>query len=481
MAEKISRTLMENIITLLCHNDEFGKIIVNQLTPDLFEGDYRVIAERAVDYWNQYQRAPKDHTPDLVADILEDKENRRAPTYRRILVSMLELAEGINGPYVVNELSKFARLQKFKDAVIKSAEKLQALQEASLDEVTEIWDSLLRTRENNFEPGMRMSDLDRLLDYLESQPKEFLTGIPDLDKRQIVPIRKKLMVFIAPPNRGKTFFLVQVSKRALMLRKKVVFISLEMDEEEIIQRHYQSFLGVSKHDEITNVTKFDFNEDGKLVGFEEDPVEPDFNFDSEYLREELKTRMIQHESRLCNLWVKRFSPRSISVRGIASYLDNLEVVRGFIPDMIILDYIGRIKTNLDRHRLDLGAEVEAFRGLAIERNAACVTAHQAGREGAKSSNVREQHISEDFSLMNTADNLLLQSATPAERKLGLARILVGKARSEAGQFEVLINQAYNLGQYCLSSTIMTPKYFGLLKEKTGEDAEYDESEKEEDE
>lgn len=465
---------MENIITLLCHNDEYGKIILNQITADLFEGDYRVIAERAIDYWNKYQQAPGDHTPDLLADILEDRENRRAPTFRRILVSMLELKDGINAKYVVDDLGKFVRMQRFKGAIITSSEKIMALQEDSIEEIENIWNELLRLRETNFDPGMKMQDIDRLIEYLESQPKEFHSGIPDLDKRTIVPMRKKVMTFVAPSGRGKTWFLVNVSKHALLLRKKVAFISLEMDEEEIIQRHFQNLLAISKHDDTTHITKFDFDDDDKLVGFEDDNIEAEFNFDSDYLRDELEARVMSLDNRIKNLWVKRFPPRSVTVRNIAAYLDNLEVTKGFIPDMLIVDYLGRIKTDLKNHRLNLGAQFEEFRGLCIERNVAGVTAHQTNRKGATSNKVREGDISEDYSIIMTSDILLTHSATPAERKLGLARVSVEKARGEAGQFDVLINQAYNLGQYCLKSTLMTSKYFTILKEKTGEDSdEYD--------
>lgn len=81
----ITNSLQENLVTLLCYSDAHGKIISNLANVELFEGELRTIAERAVKYWQEQGEAPKLHTPDLFADILEDQKNRKGVTYRRLL------------------------------------------------------------------------------------------------------------------------------------------------------------------------------------------------------------------------------------------------------------------------------------------------------------------------------------------------------------------------------------------------------------
>ena len=39
------------------------------MDPALFEGDSRVVAERAVAYWNEHDRPPGPHTADLLSDL----------------------------------------------------------------------------------------------------------------------------------------------------------------------------------------------------------------------------------------------------------------------------------------------------------------------------------------------------------------------------------------------------------------------------
>jgi hypothetical protein len=456
---------------MLCYDDKHGRIVANSITPDLFEGDFRIIAERASDYWKKYNIPPGDHIADLLSDIIDDPKNKRANTYKRILLGMRELSESINTKYVMDQLNAFTRTQKLKDAILKSAEKLNQNQETAIAEVESIWNDLLRVRETNYDPGMRLTDISRMLEYFRTIEDEFVTGIEEFNKRKITPARGKVMLMLAPPGKGKTWNLIDIARRNLMLRKKIVYISLEMSEEELVGRVYQNLFSVpTKENSDVNIRTFSRDGLNHLDGFGSEKVTPDFGLNSDMVRDELETRMLAYSGRYENLIVKRFPPRSISIDDIEAYLDNLETVEHFIPDMIILDYIGRIKTSLKEHRLHLGTEFENFRGLCIKRNMAGVTAHQIGRKGSKANQVRGEHIAEDFSLMNTADIVFTYSASEAEFALGLARLYVEKVRFEQDRFTVLITQNYTLGQFCLDSVMLTKRYEDLLKQET-KDAE----------
>lgn len=468
--ERLGKTLSENILTLLVYDDENGKIIANQIPPELFEGDYRIIAEKAVDYWHLYQSAPRDHIVDLLADVMDDPSNKRGPTFRRVFTAMKELAGDINTVYVMDELTTFVQMQKFKSAIISSAEKINTNPGIAVPEIRKIWDDLLKIRETNFDAGMRLTDYPHMLEHFEKRMVEFKTGIPELDTRGIVPARKEVMLFLAPPKRGKSHWLINLTKHALLQRKRVSFISLEMSEEQILQRLIQSLWGVSKHDDENPVLRFDTDEMGKLRNFDDEDLRPEFTYDSPDIKMELETRLEHFGERFNNnLYIKRFAPRSVNISNIASYLDNLENTMGFIPDMLVLDYIGRTKTDLRNHRLNLSTEFEDFRGLCVERSMAGCTAHQTHRDGARAVAVQSTHISEDFSFIMTADNVITYSATEQERRLGLARLRVTEARSEAGEFGVLISQSYRTCQFCIDSMLLPTKYWETLKDYTGDD------------
>src|ERR1017187_6019821 len=130
MAE-LNATLQESLITILCYSNEHGKMVSAMVDPALFEGDYRIIAERAIRYWQTENESPQWHLDDILDDLIGESgpNSRKATTYRRIMQSMLILSEHINAPYIIGRLRKFIRMQKMKSAILESAERLQAEQD----------------------------------------------------------------------------------------------------------------------------------------------------------------------------------------------------------------------------------------------------------------------------------------------------------------------------------------------------------------
>src|ERR1017187_4120269 len=130
MAE-FNASLQESLITLLTYSNEYGKMVSAMVNPALFEGDYRVIAERAIHYWQTENESPQWHLDDILGDLIGESgpNSRKAVTYRRIMQSMLVLSEHINAPYIIGRMQKFIRLQKMKSAILESAERLQAEQD----------------------------------------------------------------------------------------------------------------------------------------------------------------------------------------------------------------------------------------------------------------------------------------------------------------------------------------------------------------
>ncbi|MCI0550999.1 MAG: hypothetical protein L0287_08590 [Anaerolineae bacterium] len=469
--QHLSTTLQENLITLLAHDVEYGRIIKGMIDTELFEGDYRLIAERCVEFWKVNNTCPGAHTADIVADILENKKDPRANVIRNILLAMLRLSENINKIYVMNKLREFVRLQQTKLTIRDVAERVQSKQEQSLQEVEDILNEFLRSKNVAFEAGSVLADYDKVITYIQSQHTEFSTGIQHLDERGITPARTEMMMYLAPAKSGKSWFLINVGKANMLARKKVVHITLEMSEELVMQRYYQALFAVPKRDIPVTIPKLDVDDNGKLEAISSEEVEPDFNLMDPFAPTELETRAQLLGARFCNVRIKRFPPRTLTMNKLRAYLDSLEVMEHFVPDLLILDYIGIVKTDPKNHRISLGHAAEEFRAVLIDRNIAGVTAHQVSKEGSKRSHVTEQHVAEDWSMIFTADCILTYSRTTQEKKLGLARVAVTNARTEEDKFSVVISQAYSIGQYVIESATLSPNYYELLDDEEDGDEE----------
>ena len=471
---RLSGSLQENLITLLAYDDVAGSIVSGLVEPSLFEGDYAEIARRCLGYWKLYRTAPKDHTADLFADILEDPGNRRSRTYRTVLTSMFDMSQTINSKYVLDQISRFIRVQTLKSTILQSAEKIQQ-SDANVEDIESLWHDVLRSQTTQVDSGLSLEAFDAVLADMQTIKQEFTFGISVLDELSIVPYRRSSTMLIGPTGKGKSWFLVHVGKYNLLLGKKILHVSLEMSETQVLARYFQSLFSVSKRDLQMQIPVFVFDEDydHRLPKFKRvletidfDSIKPSFTFASPYIRDELEHHTRSLRGRAVNLRVKSFPSKTLTVPMLESYLDTLETVYGFTPDILLVDYIGIMRTNANNHRIDLGQNFVGLRGIADRRNIALVTVQQANKHASASGKARSTDVSEDWSLINTADQSLSLSTTEAESSLGLARIFVDKARSERDKFEVLITQSLEVGQFALDSVMMRSSYADLIKGAT---------------
>lgn len=484
MQDRMPGSLQENILTLLVHSEEYGRQLAHIIDPTLFEGDYRVFGERAIDYWRRYARPPGPHMPDLLSDVLESgKSAPRAAHYRAIIAEMLRLAESINGPYAVDRARGWVFRRHLQAGIFEFSKKLVAQEEMTEAEARVALADLVRTRDIAYRRGVTLNDTDKLVEFLRVQSTEFTMGIPELDARNIGPMRGAVTLLLASTGIGKSWGLIHVAKRALMQRKRVYYASLEMSEGEVLMRFYQSFFSIADRalrDANGGLLPFmvptlEKDGRGRLVEIISEEVVPEFFFDSVNLEDEVEVRRQLMQGKFANIEIKRYPTRQLTVAELRGDLDMLED-SGFVPDVLILDYIGIMTTDARDHRVSLGRTFEDFRGLCVERNIAGVTAQQLNREGGKSARGGQANVAEDWSLAGTADVSISINATSAEKRRGLARLFVEKARRARDRFGMVITQSYDTGQFVIQSAPLDSSYDQLSSMFLGGDSSAGEDE-----
>ena len=170
-----------------------------------------------------------------------------------------------------------------------------------------------------------------------------------------------------------------------------------------------------------------------------------------------------------NLRIKQFPTGHLKYQQLVAFLDGLDAVERFVPDLLIVDYPKLMHLDPGNLRLELGSLYERLRGLAIERNMAVGIAAQLNREGASAIKSREgMDLAEDVSLLATADSVVFYNQTEAEQEQQLARLFV-VGRNDRSRFTVLISQAYEIGQFCVESRMLTPEYWMLMRHGSSKD------------
>jgi hypothetical protein len=483
--EKLTQSLQENVITVLAYSKDQGKIVASLINPNELDGDYRIIAEAAIGYWEKYGKPPADHLSDELDHIISDPKNRKAKSITRILRAMLDFSQTMNVEYITTKLAQLHRMQAVKSAIIESAEKLNSQQHLALPEIEQTWHELLmqNTALTSFDVGTRAGDYLKVLNSLTAIDREFRNGIHALDSRHIVPARKTLFMWLGASGRGKTWALIQQGAEALMDGKKVLHVTLEMDEPHVAQRYYQKLFSASARklppDAETLTLKRDSGRKGRpgnLTDLEWSKIRASFSLDAYHKNDEVKAHLLQLGGRIDNLIIKSFPSGTLTMGALHAYLDMLEMSENFIPDLLIVDYVGIFKTDPRDVRGSLSAVVVGLRGMAQARNMAVNSAHQIGRLGAKAKMAKATDIAEAWAIVFHADNIVTFSSSDREFRGGLARAFVDKGRSEKDKFAFLMTQNFTLGQFCTDSMFLSARYYELLEDvqwPEGEDGETD--------
>jgi hypothetical protein len=465
----LSNFMQENLLCLLAYDEVSIPLIQSNVKPEMFDSSfYREIATQAINFWNSYHNPIGDHLPDSLEHIWQSGDEKKIEIYKKILQSIFESKDSVNRDYVLDNLKKFVRLQDLKlgikDAII-------LMQKGDVEGAEARLERSRGKRLELFDPGTMFGvDMARTFSFVESiEESLILTGIKGLDDIECVPATKELYTMVAKSGGGKSWALVHLGKFAMMQRKSVLHITLELSEERLKARYFQTLFGLGsrsdrisqsipifKTDELGRLTSLDFSTMGKVDCLDDANI---IALLKEKLNRIYKPKLI----------IKEFPSGSLTIEGLRAYIENLQTYKGFTPDIILLDYLDLMYMDQDRMRIDLGRTAVDLRGMADEYNTAMVTVAQTNRGGEGTQLLTRKHLAEDFSKVRVSDNLITFNQTPQEEEYGLARIFVDKARNTKGNDIFLISQNLSCGQYCIDSCRLSKTYYDLMKTEVKEE------------
>lgn len=197
--------------------------------------------------------------------------------------------------------------------------------------------------------------------------------------------RGTLNMFLAGVNVGKSASLCHLASAYLAMGLNVLFVSMEMSPEVTAQRIDANILNHNIN-EFANLSEDDFE---KMI---------------------LRSR---ERAKTGRLFIKQYPPLTVNSHHIDGLIDELKTKKnGFIPDVILVDYIGILGSST----ISMGTGVntntyfkfvsEELRALAVKHNAICWTANQFNRGGYGSSDPDLDDAAESFGVTATADFVL---------------------------------------------------------------------------
>lgn len=472
MPEPLADALQESVLAVIAFDKKYGAIVASQVTPEHFNGVYHEIASAVLGYQRKYNKAPgRAHLESLFPAAKLSPNDRKTQALRRTLVALAAQADTLNAEYVTSRVQGFVRYQKLGTALLEANERYVEGGDEAVQDVEGILNGALRFRQTTLDAGTYLRDVTRSSVFQEAEEDDAIAwGIPELDKYRLGPRPKQMLLYIGPKNSGKTWACVHMGRQGLLQRKRVLHVSCEMDEQQVLDRYYQSFFGISVFDERYERTTLDLDELGRLIGFKTRSTKPRLSFQDPKIKQILRKKVQPWGARFGRLVIKSFPSGTLTMAQLRGYIDYLEQVEKFEPDELIVDYPDIMKQDHRDLRLSLGRTFVELRGLAQERNMSLFVPTQSGRDSIGARQVQGRNVTEDISKVFTADVVLTFSQTAAEATRGLGRLLVDFARQAPKGMQVLLTQSYSTGQYVTGSALVRGAYWDELKRVAGDDA-----------
>lgn len=399
-------SMQEKILTVLWRDSNSYFIYRECIKPKYFRKAVHIDLCRIIfEYWDRYEKPPTlDVLVEEVSQLLEKSKTKQnleeefIDTLTRMAQMNLEDLE-----YVKDQIIEFGKKQAMIEAVVEGAEIIE--KNGEYEKVEELVKNAVRVGEDNSDIGTFV--FENIEERLESYNKEedVIERIPTSNEllNNIMKGglgRTEMGVVIAPPGRGKTTFLIDTGSAAVKAGFNVVHYSFENNEKQIT-RNYDTRL-----------------------------LEKDIEYIKENTEKSVNALLNMNKLRKGQLVVKKYPTKGATINTIRAHLKQLEVVKGFVPDVIIIDYGAIIKplNSYKEKRNVIEENYEDIRALADEFDAAVWTAAQGNRGSLSKKIVTIADLAEAFAIANTADFMIALCQTPKEKSKGVMRYFIAKQR-----------------------------------------------------
>ena len=215
---------------------------------------------------------------------------------------------------------------------------------------------------------------------------------------------KTLNIALAGTGVGKSLFMCHCAAGNMSMGRNVLYITMEMAEERIAERIDANLLNVTL-DNLLDLPKETY--DKKVAN----------------LKNKVTGKLI----------IKEYPTASASALHFRTLLNELNLKKSFVPDIIYIDYLNiccssRIKpgSNINSYTY-VKSIAEELRGLAVEFGVPIVSATQTTRSGFTSSDPGLEDTSESFGLPATAD--LMFALITSEELEELGQIMVKQLKN----------------------------------------------------
>lgn len=285
--------------------------------------------------------------------------------------------------YASKEIESFCKTEAIRSAVISAPDLIKKGDFASIEQA--IKDAITVGLHKNIGLDYFESPEERLRRQ-ELANKPISTGWVDLDESLNGGLlRQELTIFAAASGVGKSLVMANLAKNIVNQGLNVLYITLELSEDVVAKRFDSMFSGVGQTDIFKNVSK-------------------------------VATEVEKASVTSGRLFIKRMPESTTNCNTIRSYIKEFEMLLGFVPDAVVIDYLDIMTSNhpISAENVFIKDKyiAEEIRALGFDLNCIMITASQLNRSSHEVdlNDLGHAQIAGGMSKINTADNLIAISA-----------------------------------------------------------------------
>jgi replicative DNA helicase len=413
----VERIILKNLL----RNENYTRKVLPFLKSEYFiADDDRVLFQTIQDFILKYNAQP---TKDSLLIEIDSIKNLTEDTVKKIQSNIDQInkdTDDTNTDWLVSTTEQFCQDKAVYNAMMKSIEimnnKTGSLSKGAIPQL--LSDALAVS----FDTAIGHDFFDQYeerYEYYHRVEEKIAFDLEFFNKITKGGVSKKtLNMIMGGVHTGKSMFLCHFSAAYLAQGKNVLYITLEMAEEEIAKRIDCNLLNIT-FDDLEKISKDMFDK-------------------------RVKTAMSKTNGKLI---IKEYPATTASIHHFKSLLNELNLKKKFVPDVIMIDYINLCASS----RLKAGSASDTYvyvksvaeevRGFGQQCGIPIWSATQLNRSGFGSSDPDMTNTAESFGLPATVDLLLVLIATEEMKQLN--QIMVKQLKNRYHDME--LNKRFVVG------------------------------------
>ena len=435
---KINLTEEKTILINMITNTGYLRQLKDICKSSYFETSYaKIISGWVWEYYDKLEKAPGKDLQDLYlrkkAEIDDEDDLELIADFLSSLNSYYQEMEINNVQYEVQKAEQYFKLRSIEQLGDKLQRAVELKDPASGEKYITDYKRVEKPSGEGVDLFRDAASVRQAYEYSEEHLFKYPGVLGDV---MGYFCRGDFFAILAAVKKGKSFYLWDIARYASLFGYNALFFSLEMTQNQMVRRAWQSYVGQPVKPCTIDLPQFT-EEDGKYRIVTESKKYNGLDLTEVEKKQSLYRRQTKGEIK-----IQTYPSGIADIHTLETCLANLEYYDNFVPDVIVIDYADIIKSHGRDYRHNLNEIWVRLRGWAQQRNCLVVTASQTSKQ-AFTRDAKLGDVAEDMRKLATVTKMMALNQNDIEKQMGVMRcepLLYRDGRLHGQQVCVLENR-----------------------------------------